>query len=81
MEVGTTISFVMVRQTDAAGKERFVDAEAIVQVVGFAANNALNALYNELNKTLTIPIWDVGDSTHSSNVLNTNIVLPSVQFC
>ncbi|WP_298033476.1 hypothetical protein [uncultured Dysosmobacter sp.] len=63
---------------EAAGKEHLVDAGTIVQAVGFAANSAL---YNELNETLTIPIWDVGDSTHSSSILNTNIVLPSVQFC
>lgn len=51
---------------DGEGQEHIVDAETVVQAVGFASNNEL---YNELEQTLTIPVWNIGDSKSPANVM------------
>lgn len=52
---------------DDKGKEHVVDAETIVQAVGFAPNDTL---YNEINESLNVPVWNIGDSKEPGNVIN-----------
>lgn len=51
---------------DGEGNEQTIEAETVVQAVGFTPNNAL---YNELEQTLTIPVWNIGDSKAPANVM------------
>ena len=51
---------------DSEGKEISVEAETVVQAVGFAPNNAL---FNELDKTAPVPVWNIGDSREPANVM------------
>ena len=51
---------------DAEGKEHSVEAETVVQAVGFTPNEAL---YNELEQSVTVPVWNIGDSKKPANVM------------
>ena len=51
---------------DASGKELQIEAETVVQAVGFASDNKL---YKELDQTLTVPVWNIGDSKMPANVM------------
>ena len=51
---------------DAEGKEQTVEAETVVQAVGFTPNDAL---YNELDQNCTVPVWNIGDSKTPANVM------------
>ncbi len=51
---------------DAEGKEISVEAETVVQAVGFTPNNAL---FNELDQSCTVPVWNIGDSKEPANVM------------
>lgn len=52
--------------TDAEGTEHTVDADSVVQAVGFAPNKSL---YNSINDAIDVPVWNVGDSREPGNVL------------
>ena len=51
---------------DAEGKEHSVEADSVVQAVGFAPNDAL---YKELEQSVTVPVWNIGDSKEPANVM------------
>ena len=51
---------------DSEGKEIVVDADTIVQAVGFAPNTDF---YDQLNAELDVPVWNIGDSKEQGNVL------------
>lgn len=51
---------------DSEGNEHVVDAETIVEAVGFTPNSDF---YDELNAALSVPVWNVGDSREQGNVL------------
>ena len=51
---------------DAEGEEHTAEAETVVQAVGFAPNNAL---YNELEQSVSVPVWNIGDSKEPANVM------------
>lgn len=51
---------------DSEGKELSCDAETVVEAVGFKANDSL---YNELEQSLGVPVWNIGDSKEPANVM------------
>lgn len=51
---------------DAEGKEQTVEAETVVQAVGYTPNNAL---YTALEAESTVPVWNIGDSKVPANVM------------
>lgn len=51
---------------DSTGAEHSVEAQTVVQAVGFTPNNTL---FNELDAALSIPVWNVGDSKEPANVM------------
>ena len=51
---------------DAEGKEQTVEAETVVQAVGYTPNNAL---YTALEAESTVPVWNIGDSKVHANVM------------
>ena len=51
---------------DSEGKEHSVEAETVVQAVGFAPDDAL---YNELEQSSAVPVWNIGDSKEPANVM------------
>lgn len=52
---------------DADGKEQSVQAETVVQAVGYAPNNAL---YTALEQSSKVPVWNIGDSKQPANVMD-----------
>lgn len=48
------------------GEEQCVEADTVVQAVGYAANDML---YQELAGTFAVPVWNIGDSKEPANVL------------
>ena len=51
---------------DSKGDEHIIEAETVVQAIGFVPNDKL---YKELSQTLSIPVWNIGDSKTSANVM------------
>lgn len=47
------------------GKELTVEAETVVQAVGYTPNNSL---YQALEASSTVPVWNIGDSKEPANV-------------
>lgn len=52
---------------EANGEKIVLDADTVILSAGYIANNAL---YEELNAQMAIPVWNVGDSTVATNVQN-----------
>lgn len=51
---------------DREEKKHTIEAETVIQAVGFVPNNKL---YNELEQSLAIPVWNIGDSKTPANVM------------
>lgn len=52
--------------TDAEGKDIEIDAESVVEAVGFASDDSL---YKELAEKLSVPVWNLGDSRAPANIM------------